>query len=419
MTNKKWKDLLAKALQLDESDPLKNYVQEFSRPSGIADLRGNSLGFMPKRFPLIFANEAHKWGNLGHDGHLEGKEPWWIYGEQYEKPLAELLGCNGDVPEAVIGNSLSINNFLLILFALWKKKQEGRTKVVTIATIFPSDLESIKSALRIIHGKMDIDEFLVIANPRGGETYDFARLCGIIGETKNLALGFFEMVNYKSGERFPVQDLAKQVHANGGFIGLDLAHGIGNMQLHMTDWNIDFSTFCSYKYLNGGPGGVAGFYIKEALIAELALLLGWWGIDKDTRFGPTENYKPAKGARRFLASNDPIFNSLGLKANLEIVTQYSFAAIEEKHKTISTYLYDLLSCIPQVGIITPTAWEHRGCQISFTTPQHAASGVLETLAKKHHCFGEIRGDILRAAPVAYNTYTEAATFAQALAKTLN
>lgn len=414
-------NLLQQAQKLDENDPLRNYVNEFSHPSGLADFRGNSLGFMPKHFPLLFANETHKWGNICHDGHTTGKqeEQWWVYGEQYEKPLAELLGCNSEIPEAVIGNSLSINNFLLILFALWKMKQRGKTKVITVSTIFPSDMESIKSALRIVHGKAAVDDLIIQVQPGTDELYDFNLLYKAISQTgSDTALGFFEIINFKTGQRFPVKQLARHLHDTGALIGLDLAHGIGNIQLHMNKWGIDFATFCSYKYLNGGPGGVGGFYVQESLIEELGLVLGWWGLDKDTRFGPSEGYRPARGVRRFLASNDPIFNSLGLKANLEIISQYSFAAIEQKHKDISAYLYDLLSCLPQLKIITPKEWDKRGCQISFKTPTCDPAKVLHFLDEKYHCYIERRGDVLRVAPVAYNTYAEVAIFAEKLHRLL-
>lgn len=419
MFNQQLEQFLLAAINLDNQDPLAHYNTEFSRPSNSigADLRGNSLGFMPIGFPPLLMSEAHKWGNLGHDGHFDGDHKWYTFHEWFEAPLAALLGCDATLSEAVIGNTLSVNNMHLLSLFYRKVVSEnpGRNKIFVLESNFPSDLKSIEYIVNLITGDSNSHKYIVFGKPNEQGLYNHDEIVKQIQSRNDIALGFFEAINYKSGQRFDLKRLSETLHDVGAYIGVDLAHGIGNIPLELNAWNIDFATWCSYKYLNSGPGAVGGFYINNKNIDELSKHVpGWWGLDKETRFKNPENYTHAKGSRRFLASNDQIFNSLGLKAQLMLFNKYSFRDILNKHKALSTYLYDALKLVEGISIITPRNWDERGCQISFTTKKHDAEALVKTLANKHFCFCENRGQVLRAAPVAYNSYGEVSHFVRAL-----
>jgi kynureninase len=420
---KSFTDLLKKALLFDEHDPLKNYVNEFAHPSGQI-MYGNSLGLMPRRFPHLMAAETHKWGNLGHEGHFDETTgtPWWKFSQQFESIIAKLIGCDASIPEAVVGNTLSVNNYILLGLFFRKALNESggkRSKIITIKTFFPSDIKSIESALWLCGiPEEKIKDSIIYVGPNSDGIYDPKLLQYAIEKNRHeAALAFFPAVNYISGQRFDLDTLTTLCHNHGLYCGADLAHGIGNIPLHVSKWGLDFATWCGYKYLNNGPGGVGGLYVREKHINSFKYLLGWWGANEDTRFGALDKYQPAKGARRFLASNDQINNSIGLVAQSELYAKYELTDIFEKHQKISTYLHELLRAIKQIQVITPEPWNERGCQISFKLEGYDPAVILNKLKDKF-CYAEKRFDVLRAAPVAYNTYAEVACFTEILSRML-
>jgi kynureninase len=414
----KFKELLGSATALDAADTIDMYPEAFSEVAG-SNLRGNSLGPMPKWFVHEVNRETHKWGQLGHDGHFEGQQKWWLFHEYFESPLAKLLGSRLNIEEgvieAVVGNSLSVNNMFALL-ALYRNainKNPLQKKIIVPATMFPSDIQTVHAVIYQTIGEKP-DKYIIWLHPDKNGLYNHTEIVECIEASDDIALGCFEIINFKTGQRFDVEKIGMALHKKGAYLHVDLAHGIGNIPLNITDWGIDTAAWCSYKYLNSGPGAVGGLYVKHELCTELCPYpMGWWGLDKDTRFGDPKGYQPALGSRRFLASNDQIFNMLGLKAQLGLFEKYPLEEIFQKHKNISTYAYELLSYISAAQIITPSDWEKRGCQISFTVSPYAADGVLEMLKKKN-CFCEIRGSVLRIAPTAHNTYEEIAHFMRTL-----
>ncbi len=416
--------MLLKANPLDKTDPLSGWRGEFMFPyNSVCDARGNSLGACPGAW-LSHHMSSHIdiWRHQGHDGHFSEEfdgVPWWRYHELFEEHIANLLGTDASVPEAVVGNSLSINNYMLILeFLALARATTGKKKILTLSTFFNSDIESIKKAIYIMYGSEKVDEYCILVKPDKGDLYSMSHIKKAIADAgDDLAMVFVPIVCHKTGQRFHVDQLAEVAHSYEAFIGVDLAHGIGNVPLQLSKWNIDFATFCSYKYLNGGPGGVGGFYVNKKHIDSLSRPSGWWGISSETRFGPSENYLPAKGARRFLSSNDPILNMQALKTYLFKVRDLKggWNAIFKKHEEISLYAHQTLSLIPGIEVITPLDFNDRGCQISFRVLGADVKTVLQFLKSKQ-CYVEDRGDILRSAFVAYNRYKEVAELAKALSK---
>lgn len=414
MKNDQLERLIGQAIVLDEQDPLKSYISKFARPHGVvADLRGNSLGFMPRDFSQEIYTQARVWSDHGHNGHFHGDTPWWLYHEQFEPLLAELLGCDQDSPEAVVGGTLSHNNLTMLTTFLRYviEKSEKKTKILTIKDFFPSDIKSIQAAVWSVLGSQVNQNIVYIDSDENG-LYDMDEICEVAEKDGGIGLAFLPVINYKTGQRFAIQKIAQALSKNDAILGLDLAHGIGNIPLHLNRHGVAFATWCGYKYLNGGPGAVGGIYVHKDF-HDIPDAGGWWGLDKETRFGDPEGYTLAKGARRFLLSNDPIFNMQGVLVQLKIIQQYSFQDVVEKHKALSSYLYELLETINTVKIVTPKNWNLRGCQISFQTPGKNVRDVLEALESRG-LFCEDRGVVLRAAPVGYNTYSEVALFAEQL-----
>jgi kynureninase len=422
MNISKLEDLFNQASALDSADPLKEWVTMFPNHTGIlCDGRGNSLGRQPQGFKQALIKEAEVWEKYGHDGHFQGEHPWWTYHEFFEKGIAQFLGCDASIPEAVIGNTLSVNNYLLLLeFMRLGRENLDDGAVISLESIFGSDTVSLKKAPKTIYEGESDNADIIFLKPDHGDLYSTEYI-----EEKIIAhdasILFLPIICHKTGQRFEIERLAKICQTNDVLFGLDLAHGMGNIPLELSKWKIDFATFCSYKYMNGGPGGVGGFYINKGMLGSIEDAPGWWGISKETRFGDPQEFKPAKGARRLLSSNDQIFNSIGLKLYLYHVEKFfghDLAPLFAKHTMLSQYTFDLLSSIRGVKVITPQHPDRRGCQISFRVPGHDVHEVLSFL-KANSCFIEDRGDVLRTAFVGYSTYGEPALLAETLYKYLN
>ena len=406
------------AKTLDETDPLWELVAQFGLNKDCADFRGNSLGLQPHGFEKLLLKQSRLWRKHRHDGHFVGDIPWWQKHRRYEETLASILGCHASIPEATVGNSLSVNSVLLLETFLQYKRDQPRKKyplpvVVTTATNFPADIASLRRSLHIVFGK---DKYhLVEIPPERNGLYDFKKVIGFIKAKPNIILGFFPGLCYITGQRFPIEELTEALHEKDAIAGFDLAHAAGNFRLSLHKWDVDFATLCTYKYLNAGPGAVGGLYVHERWYeVDLANGGGWWSIHEDHRFNPPQGrHVPAPGARRFLASNDPVFNMQGLEAWFDMVDEYGWGTILRKHQKLSDFFLKCLKCVDGMEIITPFEPEQRGCQFSFRTKLDRDFVISEL--RKRNCFCEPRGaDILRAAPVSYNTYMQAWYFCKAL-----
>lgn len=414
------------ARSLDAQDILKDFRQQFYIPQvNGADaiyLCGNSLGLQPKAVEQHLLVELEDWRTLGVEGHVHGRNPWLYYHHFFSESIAKLVGANKD--EVVVMNQLTVNlNLMLISFYQPKGK---RNKILVEANEFPSDYYAIEQQIRL-HG-LNPEECIVEVLPRDGEvtlrTEDI--LAQIEQHKDELALVMLSAVNYYTGQLFELDKIAQACRQHNLYFGIDLAHAIGNVELQLHNWGADFATWCSYKYLNSGPGGVSGVFVHErhANSPSLPRLAGWWGNDEKTRFKMYKNFVPQPGAAGWQISNAPILSMAAHKASLEIFDKATMPALRKKSELLTGYLYWLLvedreqrtkSQEPgEYNIITPKQKEHRGCQLSIQT---TANG--KQLFEKITAAGVIADwrepDVIRVAPVPlYNTFEDVWRFAALL-----
>jgi kynureninase len=412
------------ALMLDTADPLAAFASEFHHPFDadgrkLIYLCGHSLGLQPKSAAGFIEQEMADWRRLGVLGHHVAERPWIEYHEHAAATLAGLV--NSDPTEVVAMNSLTVN--LHLMMVSFFRPQGARNKIVIEASAFPSDRYAVASQLRF-HG-LDPAEHLIELAPRAGErtlrTEDV--IAQIEAEGSNLALVLLPGVQYLTGQCLDLEPLVAAARRTGAKVGLDLAHSIGNTPLHLHDWNADFAVWCSYKFLNAGPGAVGGCFVhqKYANDVQLPRFAGWWGHDKAARFMFEQEFKPIPGAEGWQVSNIPIFSTAPLLASLDIFRRAGMAALQRKSATLTVFLRDLIQrqLGQDVEVITPSAPGALGCQLSLRIARSApdarrcqqrltAAGVI----------GDWREpDILRLAPIPlYNSYSDVFAAVTALEK---
>ncbi|MEO6971136.1 MAG: kynureninase [Chthoniobacterales bacterium] len=410
--------------QLDAEDPLRSLRERFHIPEG-ADGRpliyfvGNSLGLMPKATRQIVDQELDDWARLGVDGHFDAATPWYSYHETLREPAARLVGARP--VEVVCMNSLTVN--LHLLMATFYRPTKARHKILMEDPAFPSDTYAIKSQIAQ-HG-FEPDESLLLARPRAGEQTirpeDIASLLEQEGD--QIALVLFAGVNFFTGQLFDIAKITAVAQQHGCMVGIDLAHAAGNVPLALHDWNVDFAVWCSYKYLNSGPGAVAGAFVHErhATNRELPRLAGWWGNDPATRFRMQlePEFIPVPSADSWQLSNPPILALAPLRTSLAIFDEAGgMDKLRAKSVRLTGYLEFLLDRIPSqiFSIITPRQPNERGAQLSILVHEHP-----KELFKKLEAAG-VKTDfrepnVIRVAPAPlYNTFHEAWRFAQILAE---
>ena len=417
----KFENTLAFAKQLDKTDPLKAYRQLFHIPKikgkEAIYFCGNSLGLQPKSVDKHIKIELEDWQKLGVEGHLHGRRPWLYYHHFFSKSISKLVGAKP--AEVVVMNQLTVNlNLMLISFY----RPEGkRNKILVEANEFPSDYYAIEQQIRL-HGLIP-EECIVEVMPRKGEvTLGTEDIIQKIEENKDeLALVMLSAVNYYTGQFFEIKQIAAAAKKHNITVGIDLAHAIGNVELQLHNWDIDFATWCSYKYLNSGPGGVSGVYVheKHANNPSLPRLAGWWGNDEKTRFQMKKNFVPQPGAAGWQISNAPILSMAAHKASLEIFDKVGIKALRKKSELLTGYLEFLLQ--PQTtnhkrlfNLITPTNKKHRGCQLSIQTI-NGGKKLFDKITKTGVIADWREPDVIRVAPVPlYNKFEEVYRFAQLL-----
>jgi len=413
------------AARLDACDPLAGFRARFHiPPHGDGDcvyLCGNSLGLQPKTAVRYLQEELEAWARFGVEGHFRGKRPWQDYHEQFAAPLAALTGARED--EVVCMNGLTVN--LHLLMASFFRPTATRYKLLIERAAFPSDRYAAVSQLRF-HG-LDPDEALLEVGRRAGETAlrdeDIAAAIRAAGDA--LALVLLPGVQYLSGEALDIAQLSAEAHAIGALAGWDLAHAIGNVPLELHDANADFAAWCSYKYLNGGPGAVAGAFVHARHGNDPALprFAGWWGHDKAARFRMGPDFVPIPGAEGWQLSNPPVLGMAALLASLEIFTAAGMARLREKSLALTGLLERRLGeTLPgQLEILTPRDPARRGCQLSLRLRDGAEAGraVYTRLGAAGIVCDWREPDVIRVAPVPlYNRYEDIERFVAALAGAL-
>ncbi|CAN5726493.1 kynureninase [soil metagenome] len=409
------------AIKLDAEDPLRQYRNQFFIPAAgerteCIYLAGNSLGLQPRKARTYIEQELDDWANLGVEGHFEAKNPWLPYHEKLTDMSARLVGAKPS--EVVVMNTLTVNLHLMMV-SFYRPTKE-RFKIVTESGAFPSDQYAVASQAKF-HG-YNPEETIIELTPRDGEsilrTDDMIAL--IEKEGDQVALIMLGDVNYLTGQAFEVEKIAKAARAKGCTIGLNLAHGAGNLLLKLHDWDVDFAVWCSYKYLNAGPGGLSGCFVheKHATNFDLPRFAGWWGHNKKDRFKMGPQFDPIPGAEGWQLSNPPIFQLAALRASLEIFDAATMTAIREKSVRITGYLEYLLNQLPQgfCSIITPKNPEERGSQLSIRLAKDPKD-MLEALKREGAICDFRNPDIIRATPIPlYVRYQDVFDFAKILAR---
>ena len=418
----KFENSLGFARSLDKKDSLKDYRKLFHIPKVNGKeaiyLCGNSLGLQPKSVEKHLKVELQDWKNLGVEGHLHGKNPWLYYHHFFSKSISKLVGAKES--EVVVMNQLTVNlNLMLISFYHPEGK---RNKILIEANEFPSDYYAIEQQIKL-HGLNPKDCIVEVMARKGEVTLRTEDIISKIAEHKSeLALVMLSAVNYYTGQLFEIKKIAEACCEQKITFGVDLAHAIGNVELKLHEWNVDFATWCSYKYLNSGPGGVSGVFVHEHHAKNFSLprLAGWWGNDEKTRFKMLKHFVPQQGAAGWQISNAPILSMAVHKASLEIFDKAGIKALRKKSELLNGYLYWLLTANRQpptansFSIITPSEKEHRGCQLSIQTKKNGKK-LFEKITKGDVIADWREPDVIRVAPVPlYNSFEEVWRFAQLL-----
>ena len=407
------------AAEMDAGDRLRNFRNKFhvpKQPNGeeVLYFTGNSLGLQPKTTGDYIEQELKDWAMLGVEGHFRAKRAWMPYHEIVTEQLAAIVGAKPI--EVVAMNSLTVN--LHLLMVSFYRPTAARHKIVIEAGAFPSDQYAVQSQIKF-HG-FDAEDSLIELSPREGETVlrteDIERT--IAENADSIALILLGGVNYYTGQKFDFQKITAAGQKAGAIVGFDLAHAAGNVELHLHDWNADFAAWCSYKYLNAGPGGVGGVFVHErhAENFDLPRFAGWWGHDKKTRFLMGDEFVPIQGAEGWQLSNPPIFQLAALKASLDIFEEAEMKKLIEKSKTLTAYLEFLLAEIndERISIITPADENDRGCQLSIRVAA-ADKNLFRAISARGVIADWREPDVIRVAPVPlYNSFTDAFRFAEIL-----
>lgn len=418
-----YQNTLSFARKLDKNDPLRSFRKEFSIPKAkgkpMIYLTGNSLGLQPKQTKKYVLQELEDWANLGVEGHVKARRPWVNYQNQSKKILAALLGAKSE--EVVSMNQLTVN--LHLLMVSFYRPTTARFKIITEAGAFSSDQYAFESQIKY-HG-FDPNEALIELKPRDGEatlrTEDI--LSAIETHASELALVIFGGVQYYSGQFFDIKKIAEAGHAAGAYVGFDLAHAIGNVVLNLHDHNVDFATWCSYKYLNSGPGGISGIFVHDRFHNEaLPRFSGWWGHDEKERFKMQKGFKPMPGADGWQLSNHAILPGAAHLASLDLFKKAGMKNLRKKSELLTGYLEFILGDIDPEGnhftIITPREKAARGCQLSLRMNTNGPA-VYKNLLKNGVSADWREPGVIRVAPVPfYNSFEDVFNFGVIFKKAL-
>ena len=407
---------------LDQQDPLRTFRDKFYIPlvngNEAIYFTGNSLGLQPKTAQDYVLNELEDWANYGVEGHHFARNPWVEYHEMFPAILSKITGAKEE--ELVVMNQLTVN--LHLLMTSFYRPTKERFRIICEAKAFPSDQYAINSQVKL-HG-FDPEDTIIEVAPRSGEySIRTEDILSTIGKYKDsIALVLFGGVNYYNGQVFNMPAITNAAHATGAFCGFDLAHAAGNIELQLHNWNVDFACWCSYKYMNSGPGGVSGVFIHEKHFAQTDIprLAGWWGHDKESRFKMDKEFNPIPTAEGWQLSNAPVISMAVHKASLDIFEEAGMERLIQKSKALSKYLFFILDEINKSGaedfieIITPRNENEHGCQISMLMLKDGKK-IYEELKKQSVIADWREPNVIRIAPVPlYNSFEDIFRFGEIL-----
>ena len=414
------------AKQLDQADTLKSFRNEFLFPQhngkDVIYFTGNSLGLQPKILRSHLEQELNDWSKYGVEGHFHAQNPWFSYHEYLTQANATIVGAKPI--EVVCMNQLTVN--LHLLMVSFYRPSKTRYKILCEAKAFPSDQYAIESQINF-HGLSTEEALIEIAPRENCQTIDENDILEAIEKNKDsLALVLIGGVNYYSGQLFDIEKITAAAHKVGAYAGWDLAHAAGNVELKLHDWNVDFACWCTYKYMNSGPGSVAGAFVHEKHANEnLPRFAGWWGHKKEVRFKMEKGFVPMSGAEGWQISNAPVLSMAAHKASLEIFERAKFSSLIKKSKVLTGYLEFLIQEINKnksgknnypLEIITPSNEKQRGAQLSIIA--HGYGKDLHNKMIEQGIISDWREpNVIRLAPVPlYNSYCDMYDFAQILTK---
>ena len=402
------------AAKMDKKDPLKKFRKQFHYPQHKGKKAiyfcGNSLGLQPKQTAKAIRQELKDWKNLAIGGYFGAKNPWLFYHENFKQTLSKIMGCRRD--EVTVMNALTVNLHLLLLS--FYRPAGNRYKIIMEAGAFPSDQYAVETQAKF-YGYDAADAIIEIA-PRKGEkilrTEDIVET--ITANKDNLALVLLGGINYYTGQLYNIQSATAAAHEAGAIAGYDLAHVAGNVPMALHKWNADFAVWCSYKYLNAGPGAVSGIYInsKHANNKALGRLGGWWGNAESTRFKMKKGFVPKAGVDGWQLSTAQVFNMVALKASLELFEKAGIKNLRKKSILLTGYLEYLLQQLSNIKfeVITPSDPQQRGAQLSLYFKEKGKE-IHQALSSKGIIVDYREPGVIRVAPAPlYNSFKEVYRF---------
>ena len=399
------------ALNLDRNDPLAKYRTAFHIPQDEHGndwlyFTGNSLGLQPKTTKSAIEQELEDWANLGVEGHFEAKNPWMPYHEYLTESMAKIMGAKP--LEVVVMNTLSTN--LHLLMVSFYNPTKKRHKILIESDAFPSDRYAVQTQLAF-HG-YDPNEDLIEWTPRTGKKLlhieDLEQILETQGE--EIALLLIGGVNYYTGQYLDLKKITDLGHAKGCKVGIDLAHGAGNIQPELHDSGVDFAAWCTYKYLNSGPGSLGAIFVHERYAHDknLKRFAGWWSQNKATRFDMRQPLDITPGAEGWQLSNPPILSMAAIKSSLDLFNEVGMSALRQKSIQLTSYLEYLINGLnhQDIDIITPSDPHQRGCQLSIQV-KNADKNLHKKLTDQHVITDWREPDVIRCAPVPfYNSFED-------------
>ncbi|MGH7178262.1 MAG: kynureninase [Tepidisphaeraceae bacterium] len=416
----------ASATRMDETDPLRGYREKFHIPThtdGTPQVYfcGNSLGLMPKSARAIVDEELDAWARTAGQGHFKRTRGWYAYHELFRESGARLVGARPG--EVVMMNTLTVNLHLMLVSFFRPTSQ--RYKILIEDPAFPSDNYAVRTHL----GARGLDprDALLIARPQAGrETIRTEEIEAILRERgREIALVMLPGVNFLTGQVFDTPRITEAAHRAGCMVGFDLAHAAGNIVMQLHDWDVDFAVWCSYKYLNCGPGAVAGCFVheKHGKNTDLPRYAGWWGNDPETRFDMQlrPEFVPRTGADGWQISNPPILSLAPMIASLELFDAATMPALRHKSQQLTAFLRGMIeqTAGERIRIITPREPEAHGCQLSLVV-RHRPRELQAALQEAGVVCDFREPNVIRAAPAPlYNTFHDVWRFGQILSRTLN
>jgi kynureninase len=407
------------AKSLDQQDPLASFKDKFhllkKEGKHVVYLCGNSLGLQPKNAKAAIEQELNDWAEFGVDGHFDGKNPWKYYHHFLTENAAKIVGAKPQ--EVVIMNNLTTN--LHLMMVSFYKPTATRYKIMMEATAFPSDQYAIETQARF-HG-LNPDDAIIELKPRAGEytlrTEDI--LAQIEANKDSLAIVMIGGVNYYSGQAFDMKSISAAAHKVGAIAGFDLAHAAGNLHLQLHDWDVDFAVWCTYKYLNSGPGGTSGVFVHERFAnrPDIVRFAGWWGHDEKERFLMKKGFKPMEGAAGWQLSNAQIFPMAIHKASLELFAEAGMENLRAKSVLLTGYLEFILQAFSEhLTIITPSDPNQRGCQLSIIVKENGKA-LFDYLCSQNIIPDWREPDVIRMSAVPmYNSFEDIYQVGEALNK---